>query len=335
MGFKKTATSQDVAKLAGVSQSAVSRCFTKGASISSRTRLRVLEAAKKLKYKAPNISSNLITNDDTGLVAVILPYVTSRYYPEVLTELHEELRNGGFRILLITTDDGEELDEKLIQPYLKEKLIAIISATKPTDSFVESCNKKRIQFIAYNRSWNIPTLSSVACDHRNGGQLVAEYFLKNQHKKIGLIEGPKGSFVSDERCKGFKQFLKNHKKIKLVIEKGFFTYEGGFQAAEKMCTQGVSAIFCADDTMAFGCIDYIKKHTSTKTPSQLEIVGYDDISIAAWEAYNLTTVRQPIRQMSKLVTQLINEYIKDPDFEPINHIVQGRLIKRKTTKSFI
>ena len=166
MSFKKTATSQDVAKLAGVSQSAVSRCFTKGASISSRTKLRVLEAARKLKYKAPNISSNSVSNDDSGLVAVILPYVTSRYYPEVLIELHEALRNGGFRILLITTDDGEELDEKLIQPYLKEKLIAIISATKPTEKFVEDCNQKRIQFIAYNRSWNIPTISSVACDHR-------------------------------------------------------------------------------------------------------------------------------------------------------------------------
>ena len=76
----------------------------------------------------------------------------------------------------------------------------------------------------------------------------------------------------------------------------------------------------------------IKKNTSLKTPSQLEIIGYDDISMSAWESYNLTTVRQPIRQMSKLATQLINEYIKDPDFEPINHIVQGRLIKRKTTK---
>ncbi len=78
--------------------------------------------------------------------------------------------------------------------------------------------------------------------------------------------------------------------------------------------------------------DYIKKNTSLKTPSQLEIIGYDDISMSSWESYNLTTVRQPIRQMSKLATQLINEFIKDPDFEPINHIVQGRLIKRKTTK---
>ena len=85
MNFTKTATSQDVAKLAGVSQSAVSRCFTKGASISSRTKLRVLEAAKKLKYKAPNITNGKVTNEDSGLVAVILPYVTSRYYPEVLT----------------------------------------------------------------------------------------------------------------------------------------------------------------------------------------------------------------------------------------------------------
>ena len=180
MNFIKPATSPDVAKLAGVSQSAVSRCFTKGASISTRTKLRVLEAAKKLKYKPTNLLSNSILNENSGLVGVILPYVTSRYYPEVLIELHEALRQAGFRILLITTDDGEELDEKLIQPYLKDKLVAIISATKPTDTFVESCIQKRIQFIAYNRSWNIPTISSVACDHKNGGQIVADYFLQNK-----------------------------------------------------------------------------------------------------------------------------------------------------------
>ena len=131
MSFKKTATSQDVAKLAGVSQSAVSRCFTKGASISSRTKLRVLEAARKLKYKAPNISSNSVSSDDSGLVAVILPYVTSRYYPEVLIELHEALRNGGFRILLITTDDGEELDEKLrtLKDYTNKEVFKMSSVT--------------------------------------------------------------------------------------------------------------------------------------------------------------------------------------------------------------
>ena len=332
MSFTKPATSQDVAKLAGVSQSAVSRCFTKGASISTRTKLRVLEAAKKLKYKPSSSSSNLVLNEDSGLVGVILPYITNRYYPEVLIELHEALRQGGFRILLITTDDGEELDEKLIQPYLKDKLIAIISATKPTDAFVESCIQKRIQFIAYNRSWDIPTVSSVACDHKNGGQLVADYFIKNNHQNIALIEGPRGSFVSDERSKGFKQHLKNYKKIKLYIEKGFFTYEGGYQAAEKILKKNVSAIFCADDTMAFGCQDYIKKNTSFKKRNQIEIIGYGDISMSSWKSYDLTTVRQPIRQMSKLATQLINEFIKDPDFEPINHIVQGRLIKRNTTR---
>ena len=333
MKFNKTATSQDVAKLAGVSQSAVSRSFTKGASISSRTKLRVLEAAKKLRYKAPNISNNVISNEDSGLVGVILPYVTSRYYPEVLTELHEALKLGGFRILLITTDEGEELDEKLVKPYLKEKLIAIVSAIKPTESFVESCNAKRIQFISYNRCWNIPTLSSVACDHKNGGEMIAEYFMKNNHKKIGLIEGPKDSFVSDQRIKGFKQYYKNNKNIKIFNEKGFFTYDGGYQAAQKVLkNKDISAIFCADDTMAFGCLDYIKKNTILKIPKDLEIIGYDDISMSNWRSYDLTTVRQPIRQMSKLVTQLIDEYIRDPDYESINHIIQGSLIKRKTTR---
>ena len=204
---KRIATSLDVAKLAGVSQSAVSRCFTKGASISSRTKLGVREAAKKLGYKDHSFISNGDT-EDSCLVCVILPYITNRYYPEVLTELHEALRLKGYRILLITTDDSEELDEKLIQPYLKEKLIAIITATKPTDKFVESCNDRKIQVIAYNRNFKIPTTSSVSCDHRYGGEIIAKHFYSNKHKEVGLIEGMMGSFVSDERSRGFKNFIR-------------------------------------------------------------------------------------------------------------------------------
>ena len=328
----KIATSQDVAILAGVSQSAVSRCFTKGASISSRTRLRVREAAKKLGYKASNFINSL-SPENTGLVGVILPYITNRYYPEVLTELHEALRMKGYRILMITTDDSEELDEKLIQPYLKEKLIAIITATKPTDKFVESCNEKKIQVIAYNRNFKIPTTSSVACDHRTGGEVVAKHFHQNKHRVVGLIEGMRGSFVSDERCRGFKNFIKNNTKIKLSIGKGNFTYEGGYEAAEELLqNKYLTAIFCADDTMAFGCVDFIKNKTKLKIPNQIEVIGYDDMIMANWESYNLSTIRQPIKQMSKLVTQLIDDYISDPEFEAANHLIEGKFIKRKSSK---
>ncbi len=328
----KLPTSSSVAKLAGVSQSAVSRCFTKGASISNRTKLRVIEAAKKLGYKPQTFSTNSLSLDEGGLVGVILPYITNRYYPEVLIELHEALRVSGYRILLITTDDGEELDDNLIQPYLKEKLVAIVSATKPTDAFVENCLVKQIQLIAFNRNWKIPTLSSVACDHKYGGEAAAEHFVNNGHTKIGMVEGPIGSFVSKERCKGFKNYLNNLDKIKLFHERGNFTYEGGLDSANKLLKNNITALFCADDIMAFGCVDYIKKNTKLNIPEEIEVIGYDDISSANWHSYNLTTIRQPVRQMSKLVTQIIDDNIKDPELEPINHLIQGKFIYRNTTR---
>ena len=328
----KLPTSSSVAKLAGVSQSAVSRCFTKGASISNRTKLRVIEAAKKLGYKPQSFSTNSLSLDEGGLVGVILPYITNRYYPEVLIELHEALRVSGYRILLITTDDGEELDDNLIQPYLKEKLVAIVSATKPTDAFVENCLAKQIQLIAFNRNWKIPTLSSVACDHKYGGEAAAEHFVNNEHTKIGMVEGPIGSFVSKERCKGFKNYLNNLNKIKLFHERGNFTYEGGLDSANKLLKNNITALFCADDIMAFGCVDYIKKNTKLNIPEEIEVIGYDDISSANWHSYNLTTIRQPVRQMSKLVTQIIDDNIKDPELEPINHLIQGKFIYRNTTR---
>ncbi len=127
--------------------------------------------------------------------------------------------------------------------------------------------------------------------------------------------------------------LKKSKKLKLYSQKGNFTYEGGYAATAKILTnKKVSAIFCADDTMAFGCLDYIKKNTKIEIPNDIEIFGYDDISMANWSSYNLSTVKQPLRQMSKLVTQLINDNIKDPDYEAVSHLIQGTLIKRKTSR---
>ena len=160
-----------------------------------------------------------------------------------------------------------------------------------------------------------------------------KHFYNNKHKGVGLIEGMKGSFVSDERSKGFKNFIKNSTKIKLSLEKGNFTYEGGFEATEKLLqNKNITAIFCADDTMAFGCLDYIKQNTNLKIPNQIEVIGYDDMIMANWESYNLSTVRQPIRKMSKLTTQLIDDYLQDPDFEAANHLIEGKFIKRKSSK---
>ena len=84
--------------------------------------------------------------------------------------------------------------------------------------------------------------------------------------------------------------------------------------------------------MAFGCLDYIKKKTKLKIPNQIEVIGYDDMIMANWESYNLSTVRQPIRKMSKLTTQLIDDYLQDPDFEAANHLIEGKFIKRKSSK---
>jgi len=331
---EKLSTSQDVAKLAGVSQSAVSRCFNKGGSISNRLRLRVLEAAKKLKYKprAINFESNDI--QDSKLVGVILPYITNRYYPEVLTELHEILRQNDFRVLLITTDDGETVNDKLIQPYLKDKLIAIISAAKPTDAFVNSCNNQNIQIIAFNRNWNIPTTSSVSCDQKNGGETIAQYFYKQKHQHIACINGYKNSFISQQRTGGFLNKLKLLKIQNIVTEQGFFTYEGGRDAAQKILKKNkkITAIFCANDIMAFGCIDYIKYKTSLNIPKQIEIIGFDDVSAAEWQTYSLSTIRQPLRQMAKLSIQLILDNINDNQFENTHHLIQGKFIKRLTSR---
>ena len=247
---------------------------------------------------------------------------------QIVRELGKFLKEGslyrGFKPVLWSTVEKTALADAEVE-YQDHKSDTIYTSFPIKKSNLKDLVGSEI-IIWTTTPWTIPANRALAYNEAlDYIQLELKDDSDFKNRKIVVAEALLQSVIND--CK-----IKNYKKIKLHVEKGFFTYEGGYQATEKILKKNVSAIFCADDTMAFGCQDYIKKNTSFKKRNQIEIIGYGDISMSSWKSYDLTTVRQPIRQMSKLATQLINEFIKDPDFEPINHIVQGRLIKRNSTR---
>ena len=171
-----TPTSYDVAQLAGVSQSAVSRCFRPGLSISAKTRARVIAAARELGYQPNAMASGLITKR-SNLVAVVISNLTNLYYPEVLAELTRRLSDRGIRVLLFTLQAESDVDAMLDQVWRYRVDGAIIAARLAPEQLRQFA-KRGVPVVLYNRFGEGEAVSSVRCDSIGGegllvGRLVA------------------------------------------------------------------------------------------------------------------------------------------------------------------
>ena len=270
----KRSTSYDVARLAGVSQSAVSRCFKPGASISAKTRAKVEKAAKKLAYQPNAMARGLITRR-SNIVAVIISDLTNLNYPEVLSQLSHRLSDKNVRILLFTLDRESDVDQILDQVW-QYQVDGIIAAAQFTQQQIEACDERGIALVFYNRVYPESTVSSVCCDHAEGERLLVEVLVNNGRKSFVLMSGPKDSAVSTARAKGALTSL-NKEAVNVVQVEGDYSYQKACDLVREIMQSNTfkpDAFVCANDTMAIGCIDTLRLEFGIQVPEQISVVGF-------------------------------------------------------------
>ncbi|GIL39578.1 LacI family DNA-binding transcriptional regulator [Roseiterribacter gracilis] len=324
---RRRVTSYDVAKRAGVSQSAVSRCFTEGASASSDLREKVMRAAEELGYRPNAIARGLITRR-SNLVAVVISSRTNLYYPEVLFELTTRFEARGSRVLLFALEHESDVDHVLDKVF-SYQVDGVVAAARLSDAQVVQFERHGIPVVLYNRFADRAPASSVCCDHLEYGHRLAERLVAAGHKSFGIIDSPADSFVGIERIKGVRGVLKAH-GFDAPSVRGDYGYEsGGTALAEllKKTRKRPAAVICANDAMALGAIDYARNELGLEIPKQLSIVGFDGIGPAYLAAYRLTTVRQPVRRMTEAAVSMLMERIEDPTLAPEKRMFSGDLVE--------
>jgi DNA-binding LacI/PurR family transcriptional regulator len=323
---KRRATSYDVARQAGVSQSAVSRCFKKGASISAKTREKVMAAAQALNYYPNAIARGLITQR-SNLVAVIISNLTNLYYPEVLAELTERLSDKGIRVLLFTIAAESDVDEMLDQVW-QYRVDGAIVAARLDASQLAAFADRGVPVVLYNRVVEGVPVASIRCDSVGGVTALMDGLLTSGHKHFGIISGPNDNYVSNERVNAAVLRL-NMARLDYTLITGQFDYESGEAALKEIMrrTKGqVDAIVCANDLMAVGAIDCARAHYGLNVPGDLSIVGFDGVGPATWLAYQVTTIRQPVRRMTQAAVAMILERINDPETTPEQRVFAGEML---------
>lgn len=321
-------TSYDVAVKAGVSQSAVSRCFKPGASVAPSTRKRILAAANELGYASNAMARGLITRR-SNLVAVIISNLTNLYYPEVLAELTQRLSQRDMRVLLFALKTEGDVEGVLDQIW-RYQVDGCISAVRLSDDQLRQFDKRGVALVLYNRTHPTLPVASVCCEFAGGEQLLVDGLVAAGRSRFAIIGGPEDSTVGEARLQGALARIAAAGLKGPPIARGDFSYDSGRKAFHQLRRDGATkldAIISTNDVMALGAMDGARVDCGLQVPEQIAVVGFDGVAPATWASYQLTTVRQPVGRMTQAAVAMLLERIEDPTLGPERRSFSGELLR--------
>jgi DNA-binding LacI/PurR family transcriptional regulator len=307
-------TSYDVAEAAGVSQSAVSRCFSDHASIAPDTRTKVLAAARRLGYQPDAIARSLITRR-SGLVGFAVTDATLRHSPDIVHGLCDRLRADGLLPLLSTLD--AEFDLASVFPrLLAYRPEAIISLVGVDAALLRAAAKARVPVALVNRACpHGGATLSVRCDHAAAIEDLTRRLIASGHRRLAFVAGPEGAPVSEERRAGFVTAMRAALLSPAAVIHADYSYEAGHRAALDVCRgkDRPDALVCANDAIAIGALDACRHALGLSVPSDVSITGFDDIAESGHPTRDLTTVRQPTAIIADRVAAALSSHREAPE----------------------
>lgn len=332
----KRGTSYDVARVAGVSQSAVSRAFRSGASVAPATRARIQAAAKQLGYRPNALAEALITRR-SNLVAVVISNLTNLYYPEVLAELTARLSERGMRVLLFALEAESAIDDMLDQIWRYQVDGAIVAA-RLSPAQLAAFQAEGVALVLYNRTSEDAPVASVSCEYSSGERTLVDRLVGVGCRRFGIIGGPMDSTVGEARVRVAVQRLAAAGITNVPLDRGDFSYEGGHAAALRLLDSRppgsgtLDAIVAANDVMALGAMDAARLERGLRVPDDISIVGFDGVAPALWRSYQLTTIRQPVRRMTAAAVEMLVARIGNPDLGAERRVFPGDFIAGATAR---
>lgn len=331
--IRRPVTAHDVARLAGVSQSAVSRTYTKGASVAPKTREKVEAAAAALGYRPNFVARSLITRR-SNLIGVVVPSMANPFYSEVLEALSKAFEAMEYRVLLFSTVTNEDSDP-ILEEVLRHRVEAVILVSATLSShFAEECKQTGLPVVLLNRKNDDETVSSVTSDNAHGGALIADFLVSTHHKKLAFIAGHEGSSTSRDRERSFSQRLLELGFPAPLREVGNYSFQIAMEATRQLIshTTPPDAIFCANDLMAIAALNVVTREYGLIPGKNISIVGFDNIEMSKWPLIGLTTYLQPIDQLVQRTVGIIRAQLEAIATPSIQEVLAGQLIVRDSAR---
>jgi LacI family transcriptional regulator len=313
-----------------VTQPTVSRALRDDPRVAPKTAARIKEAALRLGYVPHSAARSLVTKR-SGNVAVLVAELNNPFYPELLEVLHSELDSLGLHAVLLS-ERIQTMGESVVSLLRSELVDGAIVATATLDAKTEVLLREQLgSIVLLIRDVPGSGRDAVVADNAGGAALAARHLLELGHRRIASITGPPDTWTARERAEGFERELERS-GLRSSTTHGDYSHDAGYKGCLDLLAADSppTAIFCGNDVIALGALDAARA-TGVEVPSQLSIVGFDDIALAGWESFRLTTVRQPLPEMARRAARILAATIegKEPAGERL--VLPTELVVRAST----
>ncbi|MCT4476167.1 LacI family transcriptional regulator [Peribacillus simplex] len=333
----KRVTTEDVAKIAGVSQSTVSRVLNDYPYIKKNTRDKVLAVINELGFTRDEIARSLVEKR-TKSIGLILGSISNPFFAETAEVIIERAQELKYDVIVYNTGHKDENLEQAINLLIGKRVEGIIltSVSKNYTEKIKKLHDNGFPVLLYNSFLDIKDVNFIVMDNNKGARLAVQHLIKLGHKKIAKISGPSKYLATYERTVGYKEeMMENGYEIdEGLIFNSEFSYDKIYSFTKKLLKKKdrPTAIIAASDQMALAVLDAASS-LNLKIPADLSVVGFDNIRLSANEFIGLTTISQQMDQMSltaleKLIFLIEN---KETSSSSIQIFLKPELMVRKTT----
>lgn len=327
--------SRDVAREAGVSQATVSRVINNNPGVSPSMRERVLKAMQQLGY-SPNASARALTTGRTNLLGLMVSNITNPFYPEVVQAVAAAALRHGYNLVLCNAAEEPRLQARYLQLLMEQRVAGIIlsSLLSSSRAFVEPLVAMKQPIVLINRVMDGLSVDSVVIDNVAGGGLATEHLVELGHREIAYVGGRPDTSTNRDRFRGYRSALKKHgiELNRRLVTMGDYSRSSGYQAMRSLLKGGrpPTAAVCADDTLAFGCLDALFDG-GLGSPDDLAIIGFDDSPLSSMRQIGLSSIRAPMEEMGEVAVSLLLDRISGQRAGRAKRVVfAANLIHRST-----
>lgn len=327
-------TLREVADRAGVSRSAVSRTFTEGASVSAKTRAKVEQAALDLGY-APSVIAASLSTGRTKLIGLVSNNFHNPMFLEVFDLFTQGLQERGLRPLLVnlSTETDPANSVRMLRQYLVDGVIVASSTLPP--SFAAAFRDAGLPVVhSFGRYSTAPHVHVVGIDNIACGRMAAQTLIARGYARVAFLGGPEQATSTQDRERGFLEVLRAEPDVSVSVSYArAYSFDAGRQEMARLLREGSlpDAFFCGDDVLSLGALSALQE-AGLHVPKDVGLIGLNDMAMARWQIFDLTTIRQPIADIIAASIDLVVSSLDSPDCPPVVRLFPCEVIERGTLR---
>jgi LacI family transcriptional regulator/LacI family repressor for deo operon, udp, cdd, tsx, nupC, and nupG len=326
----------DIARVAGVSHTTVSRALRGSPLISLNTRERIQQLAREMGYTPNAIAQSLLTKQ-TNTIGLVVTSIADPFLNDVVKGVEEVARAANLSVFLSATHNDPDQEMKVIETFHRRRVDGIlVASSRITSDYKKRLARIRVPTVLINSQADLQDglLHWVAVDDRAGARIGVEYLVQLGHRHIGYLGASSRPRSNRERFQGYQDALLkagiNCAKTPVQVAPGSEASHNedvahGRSSLAYFLEQGATAIFCYNDMMAIGLLTACREQ-GIDVPGKLSVVGFDDIEMASYVTPPLTTVCQPKVELGSLATEVMLNLLHHQPGK--NHLLQPELIVR-------